>query len=160
MLAWDPFTTLSRLDRDFDDLVRRTWGTGTTPSRTTAGFVPAVEIVTDGADVLVRLELPGVDVDNDIEIEVAEGRLTVCGSRQEVTERSTEGAKVLVREFRSGSFRREFALPDGVSADDVEARYDRGILEIRVHNVTKPVVPPKKVAIKSGDPKVIEGTVE
>jgi hypothetical protein len=26
MLSWDPFTTLSRLDRDFDELVRRTWG--------------------------------------------------------------------------------------------------------------------------------------
>jgi hypothetical protein len=40
MLSWDPFTTLSRLDRDFDELVRRTWGSPTT--RPTAGFVPAV----------------------------------------------------------------------------------------------------------------------
>ena len=23
---WDPFTTLARLDQDFDALVRRTWG--------------------------------------------------------------------------------------------------------------------------------------
>jgi HSP20 family protein len=158
MLSWDPFTTLSRLDRDFDELVRRTWGSPTT--RPTAGFVPAVEMLTDGADVLVRLELPGLDVDKDVEIEVAEGRLTVSGTRSESSDRTLEDTKVLVREFRSGSFRREFALPDSVTAEDVEARYDRGILEIRVRHVAKPAVAPTKVQIKSSGPQVIEGAAE
>ena len=144
---WDPFTVLARLDNDFDELVRRTWGAPVT-SRS-AGYVPAVDVATDKGDVVIRLELPGVDVEKDIDIEVREGRLTISGERQESTESQDESTRVLVRELRYGSFRREFALPEGVSADDVDASYDRGMLEVRVRNVTKPVEAPRKIAVKA-----------
>ena len=160
---WNPFTTLARLDQDFDELVRRTWGTSAAAPRgaTTAGYVPAIEIRADDADVLITLELPGVDVDKDVDIEVAEGRLSISGRRRDRDEERDEAAKVLVRELRYGSFRREFALPDGVVADDVEARYDRGMLEVRVRNVTKPARPPQKVAIRAARAdRTIEGTVD
>ncbi len=117
LTGWDPFTTLARLDPDFDELVRRAWGTPTRRSSSsrasTAGFVPAIEMATDGSDVLISLELPGVDVEKDIDIEVAQGRLTISGERHDrMAQRDDkEGAKVLVRELRYGSFRREFALP-------------------------------------------------
>ena len=164
---WDPFTTLARLDQDFDALVRRTWGgaapaaTGRAPSRTTAGYVPAVEMRADGADVVITVELPGVDVERDVDIEVAEGRLTISGQRRDRNEERDEAGKVLVRELRYGSFRREFALPDGIAADQVEASYDRGLLEVRVREVTKPAVPPQKVEIRAaGHSRTLEGRPE
>ncbi len=161
---WDPFTTLARLDQDFDELVRRTWGPtpGRRPGgRTTAGYVPAVEMRADGADVVITLELPGVDVDKDVDIEVAEGRLTISGQRRDRSDDRDDSGKVLVRELRYGSFRREFALPDGVTADHVEADYDRGLLQVRVREVTKPVQPPQKVAIRAGgDSRTLEGHAE
>jgi len=138
LYRWDPFTALERLDRQFDDIVRRTWGrTGsaagaapaTTAPLTGAGFVPAVEMAQDGADVLIKLELPGIDVTSDVDVSVHEGRLIVSGERRD--ERTEEGRNTLVRELGYGSFRREFALPDGVSADDVDASYDKGLLELR-----------------------------
>ena len=152
--GWDPFSTLARLDRDFDEIVRRAWarpGAGAAQARGTAGYVPAVELAKDGEDVLIRLELPGVDVGTDVDIEVAEGRLTISGQRED--RYAAEGAgQVLVRELRYGAFRREFQLPDGVTADDVEASYDRGMLEVRVRHVTKPAAAPTKVAIRgAGD---------
>ena len=167
--AWDPFTTLARLDQDFDALVRRTWGTApgqpsrtaATGSRTTAGYVPAIEMRADGADVVITLELPGVDVTNDVDIEVAEGRLTISGQRRDRNEERDEGGKVLVRELRYGSFRREFALPEGVTAEHVDASYDQGLLEVRVREVSKPALPPQKVAIRSAaDPRTVEGHAE
>ena len=162
IMSWDPFTTLSRLDRDFDDLVRRTWGGPR--AAMTAGFVPPVEMVTEGADVLVRLELPGIDVDKDVEIEVHDGRLTVSGHREESVEEESEDRKVLVREHRYGSFRREFALPTGITGDDVEAAYENGILEIRITGVTQPEPQPQKVQINRGrgtqKRPVIEGKAE
>jgi HSP20 family protein len=145
MSRWDPFHVLSRLDRDFDELVRRTWGT---PERTFMGYVPAVDMKTDGSDVCIRIELPGVDVQRDVDIEVNEGRLIVRGERRH--EEETERGRLLVRELRYGSFERDFALPQGVTSDDIEAHYDQGILEIRVRNVAKPVSEPKKVQIRSG----------
>jgi HSP20 family protein len=151
-MRWDPFTALARLDDEFDDLVRRTFGTASYQ------FVPPVEMATDGADVVITLEVPGVDTDN-VDIEVADGRLTISGERQD----RTEGArgKVLVREHRYGAFRRTFQLPQGVTADQVEAEADRGLLRVRVKNVTKPVEPPRKIAIRSdSSSKVIEGRSE
>ena len=159
--GWDPFSTLARLDRDFDEIVRRAWARpGAAPARSTAGYVPPVELAKDGEDVLIRLELPGVDVNTDVDIEVAEGRLTISGQRED--RYTAEGAgQVLVRELRYGAFRREFQLPDAVTADDVEASYDRGMLEVRVRHVTKPAAAPTKVAIRgAGDrpePKQIDG---
>ena len=153
---WDPFSMLSRLDREFDDLVRRAWGTSGA-SAATAGYVPAVEMATDGDDVLLRLELPGVDVEKDVDIEVAEGRLTISGRRADRYESGNGAGKVLVRELRYGQFRRDFALPEGVTAEDVDASYDKGMLEVRVRRVAKPVAAPKKVAIKAAaQPKTIE----
>lgn len=139
LTLWDPFRTLSRLDRDFDQIVRRAWGTGH------AGFVPATDISTEGEDVRIALELPGLDP-SDIDIEVAPRRLTISGSRDQTRE-SGEG-KVLIREQRYGAFRREFALPEGVTAEQVEASYDRGLLEVRVKNVTKPAVEPRKIPVR------------
>jgi HSP20 family protein len=165
LTRWDPFTTLARLDQDFDELVRRTWGgqpAGSSGrSRMTAGFVPAIEMRADGADVLITFELPGVDVEKDVDIEVAEGRLTISGERRDRSEERDESGKVLVRELRYGSFRREFALPDGVSAAQVEATYDQGLLQVRVREVSKPAVPPQKVSIRAaGEQRTIEGSTE
>lgn len=165
LTRWDPFTTLSRLDEDFDQLVRRAWGApaggGERRSRATAGYVPAIEMRADGADVVITLELPGIDVAKDVDIEVASGRLTISGERRERNEQQSEDGRVLVRELRYGSFRREFALPEGVTAEQVDASYDQGMLEVRVRNVTKPVVPPQKVSIKgASERQTIEGHTE
>lgn len=146
--AWDPFTVLARLDDDFDQLVRRTWGGG--PAGQTAGYVPAVEMVADGADVVINLELPGVDIDKDVELQVHEGRLTISGQRHEEQTEEKAG-RMLVRELRYGSFRREFALPPEVTADDIEASYDRGMLRVRVRNVTKPPQEPQRIQVKRAD---------
>jgi HSP20 family protein len=140
LLRWDPFTALARLDDEFDELLRRSFGSATYQ------YVPAVEMATDGGDVVITLELPGVDV-NDIDIEVADGRLTITGERKDRWEDSR--GKVLVRELRYGGFRRTFQLPEGVTADQVEADADKGLLRVRVKNVTKPVEPPRKIEIKS-----------
>lgn len=156
---WDPFTALARLDTEFDDLVRRAWGA--TPGAAGAmaargeGFVPAIDMTTEGGDVVISVELPGVDVAKDVDLEVSDGRLVISGHREdrsERTERVGAQGRLLVREMRSGSFRREFALPEGVGADDVEATYDQGILEVRVRHVAKPVPEPRKVPIRGAEP--------
>jgi len=133
---FDPFSVLSRVDREFDDLVRRGLGGNRETVRARSGFVPAVEVVRDGQDVVVRLELPGVDVQRDVTIEVDRGKLVVSGERRDSSESQAEG--VLVRELRYGQFRREFALPPGVSPEQVEASYDAGLLDVRVRGVVAP----------------------
>lgn len=144
LMRWDPFTALSRLDDEFDELVRRGFG-GAGREAPSFQYVPAVEMATDGTDVLITLELPGVAVE-DIDIEVAEGRLTITGERRDQWQDSK--GKVLVRELRYGAFRRQFQLPEGVGPDQVEAAADNGLLRLRVRNVTKPVQPPRKIQVR------------
>ncbi|MFY1631810.1 Hsp20/alpha crystallin family protein [Solwaraspora sp. WMMB335] len=94
---------------DRDTCHRADWPTGTalvrhafgTVARPSAGFVPAAEVSRDGDDAVIRVELPGVGVDE------RHGRRW--------------------REVRHGSFRRSFALPAQVTADAVTASYDAGV---------------------------------
>lgn len=157
---FDPFTVLARMDREFDQLVRRGWAGQAAGVREhgkvmAAGFVPAVEVVRDGEDVVVRVELPGVDVERDVAIEVERGKLVISGERRdERAEASAEG--VLVRELRYGQFRREFALPAGVSPEQVEATYDAGMLDVRVRSVVAPEPSPVRVPITTSGPRVVE----
>jgi HSP20 family protein len=158
---FDPFTVLARMDREFDELVRRGWAGNREKSPAMAGFVPAVEVARDGADVVVRVELPGVDVERDVAIEVDRGKLVISGERRD--ERSEQSEGVLVRELRYGQFRREFALPPGVSPEQVEATYDAGLLDVRVRGVVQPEPTTVRVPImtaRSDSSRVVESSSE
>jgi HSP20 family protein len=140
---WDPFAVLDRLDREFDPVVRTSFG-APRPRRAAlapvaravaaaerfGGVVPPADVVTDGDDVVIKVELPGVDVEKDVTVEIDRGRLVVRGQRDHSTE-STEGGRIR-RERWHGEFRREFALPEHVAADKVAATYDRGVLSVRL----------------------------
>jgi HSP20 family protein len=120
----DPFA-------EFDTIVRHAFGPAARPQRVgDAGFVPAAEIHKDGEDAVVRVELPGVDIDKDVVVELERGRLVVRGERRD--ERSEERDGRQLREVRYGSFRRSFGVPAHVKADAVSATYDAGVLAIRV----------------------------
>lgn len=98
-----------------------------------SGFKPAAEIVKDGDDAIVRVELPGVDVDQDVNVEVERGRLVIHGEhRDEHAQDEGEGAGRTLREIRYGAFRRSFQLPAHVTGDAISASYDAGVLTVRV----------------------------
>jgi len=94
------------------------------------GFSPAAEIVKDGEDAVVRLELPGVDVEKDVNVEVEHGRLVIHGERR--GEHAEEKDGRTLREVRYGSFRRSFRLPAHITGDAISASYDAGVLTVRV----------------------------
>jgi HSP20 family protein len=150
--TWDPFNTLARLDHELDRVFR---GSLAQPS---TGLVPPVEISKDGDDVVLTVELPGVDVAKDVDIEVDGRRLVVRGERRH--EREDESGSVLVRELRYGSFARSFRLPEGVTADDVEASYDKGLLTVRVNGANTDGEGPRKIAVQSPAPAAIEGEAD
>lgn len=134
----------------FDTLVRRAFGTPSANSATARAFVPAAEVVRDGEDAVVRVEIPGIDAEKDVAVEVNEHRLVIKGERRD--ERSRESGGHTVREVRYGSFRRSFSLPEGVSADAVTATYDAGILNVRVAGAyTQPEAPSaQRIEVTSG----------
>lgn len=111
------------------------------------GFTPAAEIVKDGEDAVVRLELPGVDVAKDVTVEVDRGHLVIHGERRD--ERTEEQQNRTLREVRYGSFRRSFKLPAHVTSEAVSASYDAGVLTVRVAGAHKGGAEAQRIAIES-----------
>ncbi len=142
LTLWSRRSPFADLDRSFDALVRTAFG----PAAASA-FTPAAEIARDGDDAVVRLELPGVDVEKDVTVEVIDGNLVVRGERRD--ERTDERSRYSLREVRYGSFRRSFELPAHIDADAVSATYDAGLLTVRVAGAYAGTEA-RKIAITSG----------
>lgn len=65
-----------------------------------------------------------------MKIEVEDKVLTVSGEHREETEEKKE--HYMRRERRYGSFSRSMVLPEGVTAEDVEATTEDGVLEVTI----------------------------
>ncbi|ORV97500.1 Hsp20/alpha crystallin family protein [Mycobacterium kyorinense] len=125
-------TLWSRPARDTERWMREFFGPAAASDwfKPLNGFRPAAEIVKDGDDAVVRLELPGVDVEKDVTVELDQGRLVIHGERRD-EHAADQGGRTL-REVRYGAFRRSFQLPAHVTSDALSASYDAGVLTVRV----------------------------
>ncbi|MET9311790.1 Hsp20/alpha crystallin family protein [Kribbella sp. NPDC003505] len=85
-----------------------------------------IEEFADGDKYVVRAELPGLDPDKDIKVEVANGMLTFTATRQQ---EEHDGAR---SEFHYGTLTRRVLLPEGADEQAVVAKYGAGILEVTV----------------------------
>ena len=150
MTRRDPFA-------DFDALIRRAFPAPRTESGPVIDFRPAAEITRDGDDALVKLELPGVDVDKDVTVELDRGALVIRGERRDetVAQDDAEAPTRVLREIRYGSFRRSFTLPEHVTADALSASYDAGVITVRVAGVYA-TSEPQKVTVAVGAAKGVE----
>lgn len=79
-------------------------------------------------EVELRFDLPGIDA-GSIDVTVDKGVLTVGAKR---AEEYAEDEKPFVRERAMGSFTRRVRLSDSVDAENISARYDDGVLRVRV----------------------------
>ena len=68
---------------DVDRWVRDFFGPASANDLLAGDFTPAAEVVKDGDDAVVRLELAGVDVDKDVNVELDRGRLVIHGERRD-----------------------------------------------------------------------------
>jgi HSP20 family protein len=79
---------------------------------------------------VVRVEMPGLDPEKDADITVTDHTLHIKAERRQ--ESKTEDKKGYRSEFRYGSYERTISLPAGASEQDVKASYTDGILEVRI----------------------------
>ena len=137
----------SEMNRMLDEMfgnVGRTGGRqrGETPSQ----WAPALDVLQEDGDIVVRAELPGVRQE-DVDITFHNGVLTISGERK--AEEEKEGSGYYVRERRYGSFRRSLALPEGTDESKINARFQDGVLEVRVEGAAA-VREPKRIQIEGG----------
>ncbi|MCD6570016.1 MAG: Hsp20/alpha crystallin family protein [Deltaproteobacteria bacterium] len=111
---------------------------------TTGTSLPAVNVWNSEDGVMLTSEIPGIDV-RDIDISVVGDTLTLRGSRTK--KELKQGETYHRRERGSGGFARRIQLPYTVDADKVEARYEKGILSIKLPR--SDADKPRKINIKT-----------
>ena len=148
---WDPRREVERLRNEIDDLfhnfgLERIWPKEILPGVTR----PALESFVEGDQFKVRMDLPGIDP-KSIDVKVADGVLTVKGSREERTE--AKKAEFFRREIRYGAYERSIAIPEGVKGETLKATYANGVLELSAP-IPKAAVPtPVKIEVESAEAK-------
>jgi HSP20 family protein len=89
--------------------------------------LPAVDIYEKEREVVIEMELPGVQ-EKDIRILLYPSRLEVRGWKREVPDHS--GVRYLRLEREFGAFRREVFVPAAVDPDKAYASLENGILTV------------------------------
>lgn len=94
------------------------------------------EVSESGKALEVKAEVPGLTED-DIEVELSDGMLTIKGEKRD--DREEKKKDYYVRECRYGSFSRSFRIPDSVIEDEIKADLEKGVLHVTL---------PKRAATK------------
>jgi HSP20 family molecular chaperone IbpA len=96
-------------------------------------WAPPAEVLETQKEILVRLDLPGVDR-SDVSLSVQNNQvLVVRGERR--FRKSEPECSFLIMERTCGEFVKQIPLPDKVDARDAEARLGEGMLEIRIPKI-------------------------
>lgn len=90
---------------------------------------PAVDIYEEGDDLVLKAELPGLNKE-DIEVKVTDDFITISGEKKK--EEKVEEKNYYRYERSYGSFSRTFRLPIDVQTDKAKAKFENGVLEVRI----------------------------
>ena len=139
-----PFEEFSTdIERMFDSLLGRTVGS-VIRGNAVDKFNAHLDVVETDKDYSVTVDLPGVKPE-DVKVELEDGKLTISGSRETVVE---EKAKHVHRVERSkGSFHRMISIPREIDAENIQARFEHGVLHVQLPKV--PEKQPKKIEIRT-----------
>src|SRR5215218_1225440 len=126
----DPFLSLHReMNRLFDDVLRGTFGV---PSREGQGgqggtLMPHIDVSETEKELKICAELPGV-TENDVEVTLNNDVLTIRGEKK--VERTSEQENYHFVERSYGTFQRSLRVPYPVEPDQVQARFEHGVLTV------------------------------
>jgi len=110
-------------------------------------WVPDVEVFQRGNELVIRADLPGLSKE-DVQVEITDDAVTISGERKYEQEENRRGVYRAERAY--GFFQRTIPLPEGVSADEAQATFKNGVLEI-VLKAPEQAQQGRRLEIKEGD---------
>ena len=129
----DPFMSLHRqMNRLFDDVFRG--ATGQMPSGQEQGgeggmLMPQMDVSETDRELTICAELPGVS-EKDIDIRLEDDVLVIQAEKK--FERKDEQENYHFMERSYGTFQRALRLPGPIDPDQVQARFENGVLTVTV----------------------------
>jgi HSP20 family protein len=145
MKHYEPSRALSPLEemeRMFEGFIPRGWmrpfhwgqPAWSELARPFEGRVPNVDVIDRDDEVIVRAEVPGINKD-DLEVSVTDNAVTIKGETKH--EEKEEKGDYYRCEISSGAFTRTVALPGTVSSSDATAKFENGVLELKLPKMEK-----------------------
>ena len=137
---------LTPFDRVFDELMNKSFPTfkedvGVSFNK---GAYPKVNVYEYDDKIGIVAEIPGLDKKN-VSVEVEDQVLTIAGDKHGFDD---SGAKVIRRELKGSSFKRQFELGELLDGEKIKASFKDGLLSIDVPKVEP--TKPKKLSVKIG----------
>src|SRR5512132_1780323 len=160
MTRWDPFQDLRNAQDEMaqiSPMLAHALGLHGQPQgsdRATA-WAPALDISERKDAYLVTVELPGVEAD-DLDITLEDGLLTIQGERHFAHDSSEQQFHRVER--RHGAFRRSITLPAQVQAEQIEASFENGVLQIVVPKMEE--AKPKRIQVRPGRAEILAASSE
>lgn len=110
----------------------------------TSAWVPPCDVFEDKEAVRIIMEVPGVKPE-DVRLSLENNMLTIRGEKKQVAEEKAERVHRYERSY--GVFERAFALPSSVDVEQIEARYDNGILTVTLPKAER--ARPRQIEVKT-----------
>lgn len=138
-ITWeDPFAQMMLMRQQMDRNMRQAFaGSGV--------FNPKMDMKQEGDNYIITMDIPGMDKDK-INVETKQGMLIISGERQSET-KDNKNNKYYRQERSFGSFMQAIPLPDDAKTDQIDAKYNNGVLTVTVARM-------KKEEKKSGEQKI------
>lgn len=117
----------------------------TTPEQTRPGpvYSPAVDIFENDNSITVLADMPGVKAEN-LKIDLRENVLTLTGP---VTSPEAPTESDVIREYRPGTFFRQFTLSETIDQTKIDARLTDGVLRLELPKVEK--ARPRQITVRT-----------
>jgi HSP20 family protein len=156
LIRWEPARELHTMQSEMNRLFGTFFDSPTPRNGRRAlvrSWIPAMDVVENENEYVLRADLPGLS-EGDVNVELDDNVLRISGERKSEHEEKTDGYYRVER--ATGRFSRSLTLPEGVSADGIQANFDNGVLEVHIQKPEERK--PQKVAISVGrEAKTIEG---
>ena len=110
---------------------------------------PKIDVAESKDAIEVTAELPGVD-QKDLDVTLANGMLSVRGEKKTERDEQDKDKNWHLLERSYGSFSRTFPLPFDPDPAKVEAKFDKGVLRIRLPKPAEVAQKQQKIEIKKG----------
>ncbi len=107
-------------------------------------FTPAIDIRETDDAYIVEADVPGLKKE-DVHIEVNDDVLTIKGERKNEHEEKRKDYHRIERQ--SGSFRRTITVPGGFKYDDVDAKFEDGVLRVTLPK--REDAKPRRIEVKA-----------
>lgn len=134
IIPWKPFGEVSSLRKEMDNLWNNFLGETAFPGSFSKDWLPSVDVSETDDQLVIKAELPGLDA-KDVNVSISGDVLTVKGEKKKEEEKEDEHFHSSERYY--GSFQRSFRLPANIKTDEVDATYDKGILQLRLRKTAE-----------------------